>query len=287
MKRLIAGMMFVALATVAVSPAVVRAETTSTTATSDVSSLLTLLQSLMKQVEELQKQLSSLRSDVQEVRAELKDGLREGVSDEDVKRIQELLATDPTIYPKGLVSGYYGPLTKEAVKAFQKRHGLTETGEVDAETKALMLEYFKENGGKVAPGLLRAPGIDKKLMERFKRGDDGKYFLDCDDKSGAGIFCKNDDEDEDEDANEELMENAEDMIDTAEDAIADLVEDIEDAIDADEADEVVEAAEEDLARAEEELVDAKAFFEDEEYQDAYDEAVKAKLSAYAGIDELN
>src|SRR3989338_5854452 len=269
MKRLIAGMMFVALATVAVSPAVVRAETTTTTATTDVSSLLTLLQSLMKQVEELQKQLSSLRSDVQEVRAELKDGLREGVSDEDVKRIQELLATDPTIYPKGLVSGYYGPLTKEAVKAFQKRHGLTETGEVDAETKALMLEYFKENGGKVAPGLLRAPGIDKKLMERFKRGDDGKYFLDCDDKSGAGIFCKNDDdddededededkdeaedEDEDEDANEELMENAEDMIDTAKDAIADLVEDIQDAIDPDEADEVVEAGEEDLARAEEE-----------------------------------
>lgn len=292
MKQLIAGMLFVALATVAVSPAVVRAETTGTTATTDVSSLLTLLQSLMKQVEDLQKQLSSLRGEVQQVRAELKDGLREGVTDEDVKKIQELLATDPTIYPKGLVSGYYGPLTKEAVKAFQKRHGLTETGVVDAETKALLLEYFKENNGKVPPGLLRAPGIDKKIMERFRKDDDGKYYLDCDDKKGAGVFCKDrdddDDEDEDEDENEEdLMDDAEDMIEKAGDVIEDLMEDIEDAKDDDEDEDDIEAAEEDLVRAEEELEDAEDYFDDEEYQKAYDMAVKAKMSAYEGIEELD
>src|SRR3989344_1847255 len=286
MKRLIAGMLFVALATVAVSPAVVRAETTSTTtATTDVSSLLTLLKSLMKQVEDLQKQLTSLRGEVQEVTAELKDGLREGVTDEDVKKIQELLATDPTIYPRGLISGYYGPLTKEAVKAFQKRHGLTETGEVDEETKAFMLEYFKYNNGVVPPGLLRAPGIHKKMMDRFMKDADGHYFLNCDDKKGAGVFCKEDDDDDT--AEEEAMDDADDMIERAEDAIADLEEDIEDAIDEDEDGDVVDDAEEDLARAEEELADAKEFFADEDYEAALAEATKAKLSAYAGIAVLD
>jgi len=290
MKRLIAGMMFVALATVVVSPAAVRAETNGTTATTDVSSLLTLLQSLMKQVEDLQKQLSSLRGEVQQVRAELKDGLREGVTDEDVKRIQELLATDPTLYPKGLVSGYYGPLTKDAVKAFQKRHGLSETGVVDAETKALLLEYFKENNGKVPPGLLRAPGIDKKIMERFKKDGDGKYYLDCDDKKAAGVVCKDRDDDDDDDKPKDpnaIIGHAEGMIEAATNVIEDLEDAIEEAKDDNEDEDDIEAAEEDLDRAEEELADAKAFFEDEEYQKAYDEAYKAKLSAYAGIDELN
>jgi hypothetical protein len=286
MKQLIAGVLFVALATVAVSPAAVRAQTT--TATTDVSSLITLLQSLMKQVEDLQKQLSSLRGEVREVRAELRDGLREGVENDDVKKIQELLATDPAIYPKGLVSGYYGPLTKEAVKAFQKRHSLTETGEVDTETKALLLEYFKENNGKVPPGLLRAPGIDKKIMERFKKGDDGKYYLDCDDKKGTGVLCKDKTNTEDKlKDTTTIKQRAEGMIDTATKVIADLEDKIEDAKDDDEDEDDIEDAEEDFARAKTELTSAKTYFTNKEYQKAYDEAVKAKMSAYAGIDELN
>jgi len=266
MKQLIAGMLFVALATVAVSPAAVRAQTT--TATTDVSSLITLLQSLMKQVEDLQKQLSSLRGEVQQVRAELRAGLREGVENDDVKKIQELLATDPTIYPKGLVSGYYGPLTKEAVMAFQKRHGLTETGVVDEETRKLLQDYLHKKTDKViAPGWIKAPGLDKKITEQ-KKVEDKKT------------------EDKPKDTTT-IKQRAEGMIDTATKVIADLEDKIEDAKDNDVDEDDIEDAEDDLARAKAELARAKTQFTNREYQKAYDEAVKAKMSAYAGIDELN
>ncbi|MEK7505036.1 MAG: peptidoglycan-binding domain-containing protein [Patescibacteria group bacterium] len=41
-----------------------------------------------------------------------------------VTLLQRLLATDPTLYPEGVISGYYGPLTREAVKRFQLRYGI-------------------------------------------------------------------------------------------------------------------------------------------------------------------
>lgn len=54
--------------------------------------------------------------------------LKEGMSGEQVKLLQTILATDKAIYPEGTVSGYYGRLTKEAVKRFQKHHGIEGTG---------------------------------------------------------------------------------------------------------------------------------------------------------------
>jgi peptidoglycan hydrolase-like protein with peptidoglycan-binding domain len=276
MKQLIAGMLFVALATVVVSPATVRAQTT--TATTDVSSLITLLQSLMKQVEELQKQLSSLRGEVQQVRAELRAGLREGVENDDVKKIQELLATDPTIYPKGLVSGYYGPLTKEAVMAFQKRHGLPETGVVDEATRKLLQDYLNKKTDKVvAPGWIKAPGLDKKITEQKKTEDKKVESKKVEDKKTETKLKDT----------STIKGHADGMIKAATDVIADLEDAIEDAKDNDEDEDDIEDAEEDLARAEAELNRAKTYFSKGEYQKAYDEAVKAKMSAYAGIDELN
>lgn len=188
-RQYLTGLCFVLLVAMAITPTITNAETATTTATStitapppgktDVSSLLTLLKSLMKQVEDLQKQLA-------QVRTELKDGLHEGMTDEDVKKVQELLATDPTLYPKGLVTGYYGPMTKEAIMRFQTRHGLEATGEINAETKALMLEYFKERkNGRVPEGLLRTQGIGDQMKLRIKTRE-----IECEQKNGV-TFCKN------------------------------------------------------------------------------------------------
>ena len=41
-----------------------------------------------------------------------------------VSALQKFLARDASIYPEGYVTGYYGPLTEQAVKRFQSRHGL-------------------------------------------------------------------------------------------------------------------------------------------------------------------
>ncbi|HEX5774942.1 MAG TPA: peptidoglycan-binding protein [Candidatus Paceibacterota bacterium] len=45
-----------------------------------------------------------------------------------VTRLQAMLAQDPNIYPEGSVTGYFGPLTDRAVKAFQVKHGIASAG---------------------------------------------------------------------------------------------------------------------------------------------------------------
>ena len=45
-----------------------------------------------------------------------------------VSLLQKLLAMDPTIYPAGTISGFFGPLTKAAVQKFQVKYGITTVG---------------------------------------------------------------------------------------------------------------------------------------------------------------
>jgi peptidoglycan hydrolase-like protein with peptidoglycan-binding domain len=42
--------------------------------------------------------------------------------------LQGLLATDPSIYPEGKITGYYGALTIKAVQNFQKKYGIISGG---------------------------------------------------------------------------------------------------------------------------------------------------------------
>lgn len=44
-----------------------------------------------------------------------------------VIELQRFLAADPAIYPQGLVTGYFGPLTRAAVARYQTRVGITPT----------------------------------------------------------------------------------------------------------------------------------------------------------------
>ena len=41
-----------------------------------------------------------------------------------VKALQQLLASNKTIYPQGIETGYYGPLTTRAVERFQRKYGI-------------------------------------------------------------------------------------------------------------------------------------------------------------------
>ena len=53
-----------------------------------------------------------------------------GMSGDDVSTLQTLLSQDPSIYPEGLVTGYFGSLTKAAVMNFQARNGIDQVGRV-------------------------------------------------------------------------------------------------------------------------------------------------------------
>jgi len=140
-----------------------------------IQSLQEQIQALLQQVLELQEQLTSLKQaegEVKEMAKEIKTTLQltkrlwRGMTNEDVELLQEVLATDPEVYPEGLITGYFGPLTERAVKKFQKKMGVEEVGSVGPKTLAKINELLIEgagSSGKVPPGLLIAPGIRKKI----------------------------------------------------------------------------------------------------------------------------
>lgn len=53
-----------------------------------------------------------------------------GSKGSDVSSLQSFLAKDVTLYPQGLVTGYYGFLTKSAVSNFQTRNNISPVGVV-------------------------------------------------------------------------------------------------------------------------------------------------------------
>lgn len=58
-----------------------------------------------------------------------------GSRSDEVKAIQEVLKTDKSLYPEGLVTGYFGQATKKAVTKVQAKCGLLQTGIVDDDTE--------------------------------------------------------------------------------------------------------------------------------------------------------
>lgn len=75
----------------------------------------------------------------------VEDGvIRKGQTGDKVKEIQEALLKAGEVLPKYGADGDFGSETLAAVKSFQKKNGLPETGEVDGATKGLLL-------GSIAP----------------------------------------------------------------------------------------------------------------------------------------
>ncbi|MBI5732842.1 peptidoglycan-binding protein [Candidatus Jorgensenbacteria bacterium] len=68
----------------------------------------------------------------------------------EVTKLQGLLAKDPSLYPEGFITGYFGSLTQKAVQRFQCKYGIvcsgtSETsgyGNVDLNTRLKMEEIF-------------------------------------------------------------------------------------------------------------------------------------------------
>lgn len=52
-----------------------------------------------------------------------------GMTSPHVTWAQTLLAKDKTVYPDGRVTGFFGPLTREAVRKFQVKHGIAKAGD--------------------------------------------------------------------------------------------------------------------------------------------------------------
>lgn len=81
--------------------------------------------------------------------------LQQGMTGTDVSSLQSYLAQDPTIYPQGLVTGYYGALTTSAVMKFQARYGIPMVGRCGPVTLAAL--NSRMSGGTTISGA--APDI--------------------------------------------------------------------------------------------------------------------------------
>ncbi len=108
--------------------------------------------------EELRSQIMELTRTLAELKAQQKTGVTSqsttnapvivtdwftepvvfGAENNSVKRLQEILRTDVTIYPEGLTSGYFGALTENALNKFQARFGLTVSGQFSNETEFVL-----------------------------------------------------------------------------------------------------------------------------------------------------
>ena len=99
--------------------------------------------------------------------------LAKGAKNDDVKRVQQLLAQDKEIYPEGLTSGFYGKLTENAVRNFQIKYGVIKSandpgnGKLGPKTRAKLKEVFGEETA-ATPLRLSAKAISHRLLARAK-----------------------------------------------------------------------------------------------------------------------
>lgn len=61
-----------------------------------------------------------------------------GMSGQDVRELQTYLASNPSIYPEGIASGYFGVLTQMAIRRFQALAGIAQVGRVGPQTMAAL-----------------------------------------------------------------------------------------------------------------------------------------------------
>jgi len=89
-----------------------------------------------------------------------------GMSGSDVGTLQTFLAQDPTIYPQGLVTSYFGSLTKSAVSNFQVRNGLDSVGRVGPLTMVAINAQM--SGGSTSGSDVNAPVISSVKVDAGK-----------------------------------------------------------------------------------------------------------------------
>ncbi len=87
--------------------------------------------------------------------------LQVGSRGSDVSSLQSFLASNPAVYPQGLVTGYFGPLTMAAVVRFQNYFGIPAVGRVGPITLAKINSLISSGVGLSGiGGVVVVPGAD-------------------------------------------------------------------------------------------------------------------------------
>lgn len=96
-----------------------------------LASLQAQVQALMAQLQVLQGASASSASgggSCASLKASMGVGATDAKTGGDVTRLQTFLAQDVSVYPEGMVTGYFGALTEAAVKRWQAKYGVVSSG---------------------------------------------------------------------------------------------------------------------------------------------------------------
>lgn len=290
-------------------------DTASAQSTNDsTTSLAEQVANLLAEVQTLQARLAEIRGQAQDTRADLREArqlardLAVGMTGEDVEELQEILASDPDIYPEGLVTGYFGSLTQRAVERFQDRFGIDSVGRVGPQTRRTINQMIQNRHTNLRQ--LRAdrlgdlpddvdtsgwvPGVTNMLLCHQGRTIavagpavrahlvHGDTLGDCDDSDERFRDLRNNDDTDDDDKVCDLPEALEDLDDSI-DAFMDELDEIEDMASDDEwdaASDALEALSDDLGALESDL-------DDEGYTDAAEELNSLMSNLEEAVDDEN
>lgn len=266
------------------------AETTTTTSDKDA-----LIKELRARIVVLEAQVAALKGGDQATAGDdaptwlRPQAFRFGASSEDVKKFQEWLAQMPDIYPEGAVTGFFGPLTRQALIRFQMKNGLTADGDLDEETIAKIKGHLKIKMDNKGPGKPMAPpavrlgngkGVPvcvtedgdhethfaKTIAEWRKLVSEGAKPGMC--KKG-NVKEDEDDEDEDEDEDDEDELEIEVRIENGDATVTITIEGETDTfhVDSDDEEDIIDEILERYDELDEDEVEAVIKFEDEDDED--------------------
>jgi peptidoglycan hydrolase-like protein with peptidoglycan-binding domain len=81
----------------------------------------------------------------------------------EIEHLQEILLAENVSFPQDIITGYFGSITKNSLKLFQKKHGLAETGIVDLATQAQLNAIAHNEKHLEMPGNLVMLSADIKM----------------------------------------------------------------------------------------------------------------------------
>ena len=145
-QKLLLPLVGLFLAGFVLMPSVGMAESaTSTTQINAISALLQQIQALQSQIDALKASQTTLQAEAAIQFSAFVTSLSLGSQGDAVEALQALLAANASIYPEGLLTGYFGKATERALKRFQKENGLEQVGRVGPKTRQLLNRLLKDN----------------------------------------------------------------------------------------------------------------------------------------------
>ncbi|OHA84250.1 MAG: hypothetical protein A2408_00105 [Candidatus Yonathbacteria bacterium RIFOXYC1_FULL_52_10] len=163
LKQIATGAVITGLALGMIAPSLAMAQTgtgTSTSTTTHTETLRAQIVALQARIAELQAQILEIRKQQTQLVLEIATTTNVGAQGDNVKLLQLYLAQDPTLYPEGLITGYFGTKTLKALERYEAKYS-DDDGDDDGDDD--------DNDGKKNNGKGKAKGKDKQRENALEK----------------------------------------------------------------------------------------------------------------------